>query len=591
MKRNTRFTSMTFVLVLAVLLSMSGSVGAAPDLMGSGAPSVVSYQGQVTVDGIAYTGAGYFKFAVVNIAGDTNYWFNDGSPLGNGAPTNAVTLTVSSGLFNVLLGDTTQTNMTALPTSAFGDPDRALRVWFSRDGAAFTLLSPDRRIAAVPYSLQAEKAENADKLDGQHASAFATSAHTHAGENITSGTVAEVRIHADIARDSEIMPTVLANDGAASTLDADLLDGQHASAFAAGTHTHAGGDITSGTVAEARIHAAIARDSEIMSTVLTNDGTGSGLDADLLDGLHASTFQRHYANVIVVAKSGGDYTTITAALNSITTASDTNRYLIQVMPGIYTERVTMKQYVDIEGAGELTTKITFTGGSTQNSGAATLVGAGEAELRFLKVENTGGNAYAIAIYNSSAAPRLTHITAIASGGTADNIGVYNDNSSPRMTNVLAGASGGTNTYGVYNDNSSPRMTNVVANASEGTGNYGVANIASTLTMDNVTATASGGTNNYGVSNAGSAVTMNNVTINASGGTSNCGVLNIGSASRINNSRITGSTATIYNDLGSNARVGASKLDGGGMGIGGGVTCAGVYDEDYTFYPSTCPIGG
>jgi hypothetical protein len=59
---------------------------------------------------------------------------------------------------------------------------------------------------------------------------------------------------------------------------------------------------------------------------------------------------------LVVAKSGGDFTTINDALNSITDASDTNGYLVKVMPGVYTEQVTMKQHVDIEGSGELVTK-------------------------------------------------------------------------------------------------------------------------------------------------------------------------------------------------------------------------------------------
>ena len=84
------------------------------------------------------------------------------------------------------------------------------------------------------------------------------------------------------------MPTVLANDGSGSTLDADLLDGSHASAFADSSHAHSGTDITNGTVADARIASSIARDSEIVPTVLANDGSGSTLDADLLDGYHAS---------------------------------------------------------------------------------------------------------------------------------------------------------------------------------------------------------------------------------------------------------------------------------------------------------------
>ena len=148
----------------------------------SGAPTLTSYQGLVTVGGAPYSGAGTFKFAIVNQAGDETYWSNDGTSAGGGQPTNAVTLTVTDGLFNVLLGDTALANMTALPASAFSGTDRYLRVWFSSDGATFTLLSPDRRIAAVPYALQAEEAKStadADLLDGQHAAAFALAGHNH----------------------------------------------------------------------------------------------------------------------------------------------------------------------------------------------------------------------------------------------------------------------------------------------------------------------------------------------------------------------------------------------------------------------------
>jgi hypothetical protein len=58
---------------------------------------------------------------------------------------------------------------------------------------------------------------------------------------------------------------------------------------------------------------------------------------------------------------------------------------------------------------------------------------------------------------------------------------------------------------------------------------------------------------------------------------------------VNNSQVTGSTNTIRNDSAFTTRIGASKLDGGAVSVGGGtVTCAGVYDENYTFYASTCP---
>lgn len=56
-------------------------------------------------------------------------------------------------------------------------------------------------------------------------------------------------------------------------------------------HPHSGGDITAGTVADARIATTLTRDSEVMPLVLAADGQGSGLNADLLDNLHASAYQ------------------------------------------------------------------------------------------------------------------------------------------------------------------------------------------------------------------------------------------------------------------------------------------------------------
>jgi hypothetical protein len=138
----------------------------------AGAPTVVSYQGKVTVNGIPYTGTGYFKFAVVNSAGDTTYWSNDGTSVGAGEPTDEVTLVVNNGLFNVLLGDNTIDNMNPLSATVFNGTGRYLRVWFSDDNATFTKLNPDRRIAAVPYALQAEEARNAGTLGGMSSSEF-----------------------------------------------------------------------------------------------------------------------------------------------------------------------------------------------------------------------------------------------------------------------------------------------------------------------------------------------------------------------------------------------------------------------------------
>jgi hypothetical protein len=74
--------------------------------------------------------------------------------------------------------------------------------------------------------------------------------------------------------------------------NSNLLDGLDSTDFASSSHTHSVADITAGTVAEARIDALLARDAEVFPIVTGSDGTGSGLDADLLDGTDASAFER-----------------------------------------------------------------------------------------------------------------------------------------------------------------------------------------------------------------------------------------------------------------------------------------------------------
>ena len=68
--------------------------------------------------------------------------------------------------------------------------------------------------------------------------------------------------------------------------NADRLDGQDSAFF------RNAGNINAGTLSEGRVDPLIARDSEIKDIVATIDGAGSGLDADLLDGLDSSAYVR-----------------------------------------------------------------------------------------------------------------------------------------------------------------------------------------------------------------------------------------------------------------------------------------------------------
>jgi hypothetical protein len=192
----------------------------------------------------------------------------------------------------------------------------------------------------------------------------------------------------------------------------------------------------------------------------------TNLNADKLDGKDASEFAKAYKRTVVVSPVGNDTQqngqALLDALSGITDASATKEYLLYTEAGTYdlgNGSLQMKQHVDIQGAGELKTIITSSVSASWGTGTGTLVGADNAELRFLTVRNTGTGDFNTAIANDSASPRLTHVTAEAAGmGALQNNGVFNLNSSsPTMTDITATASGGADGFnvGVLNSNSSP----------------------------------------------------------------------------------------------------------------------------------------
>jgi hypothetical protein len=579
-----------------------------------GTPSVVAYQGEVQTGGTPYTGTGYFKFAIVN-ATNVTYWSNDSTSTGGSEPTTAVQLTVSDGLFSVLLGDTTLSGMTQpLTSDVFNQSIRYLRVWFSSDNATFNKLLPDTRIAAVPYALQAQDAVN----------------------------------------------------------------------------------------------------------------------ADYLDGLHASDLETHYQHVIVVAKSGGDYTSLQTAIDSITDAADDTPYLVWVAPGLYSEEVTMKPYVHIQGAGQDVTIISSTAscGNTWPPTAATLTLASNTSLRDLTVGNSGTGDINVAILSPASMTNtlVTDVTVQAVGLGADNYAIYLDDSGEYVTlqevtalaengsglnagliNYLGAAvlrsgdytsRGGTDAWGIYNSNTAEMEAenvtalgengtnyntglyvfnnatavlyggdftgrggaqtggvaiqlgatltayNVHALAENGSGeignygmgsynnssatlsggffiarggvhNYGLSNEKdTTMEAENVTAlaedgssdnhglwnannaqltvrnssfTASGGTNAYGIYNGDTTTTLNAESITAlgeNGSGSNFGFWNdTGGTAMINSSKFIGFTNGLYLN-GGTVNLGVSQLDGSATNVSGTLICFQVYDGSYSAF--TCP---
>ena len=172
-------------------------------------PQLINYQGRVAVSGTGFTGTGQFKFALVNAAGSTTYWSNDGTSTAGSQPTAAVSLSVTSGLYSVLLGDTTISGMVAIPNSVFANSDVRLRVWFNDGVNGSQLLTPDQRIAAVGYALMAGSVPDASITSAKLAAGAVT------GSSIASGTITGTQLAA-----GTVTAGNLASGAAAANLNA-----------------------------------------------------------------------------------------------------------------------------------------------------------------------------------------------------------------------------------------------------------------------------------------------------------------------------------------------------------------------------------
>jgi len=102
-----------------------------------------------------------------------------------------------------------------------------------------------------------------------------------------------------------------------------------------------------------------------------------------------------WAQVVIVAQSGGDFTTIQAAIDSITDQSSTKRYTVLVMPGIYDEAVAMKSYVDVVGIDRKSVQIAGDGLSITVTGdddcLLTNLTINPTDVTFSPLSNASGN--------------------------------------------------------------------------------------------------------------------------------------------------------------------------------------------------------
>ena len=117
-----------------------------------------------------------------------------------------------------------------------------------------------------------------------------------------------------------------------------------------------------------------------------------GLFSTVLADFYVIPVTKKAEHVILVAKKGGDFSDVKAAMDSITDASEINRYLVYVGPGVYTVTapIHLKAWVTLKGSGENATLLKgaiSTGSEDENS--AIIVGENNATLTELSIKNMG----------------------------------------------------------------------------------------------------------------------------------------------------------------------------------------------------------
>jgi hypothetical protein len=295
-----------------------------------------------------------------------------------------------------------------------------------------------------------QKLKEADGTSGQNTNSGSGVKTNH----IQNDAVTSTKIANGAVTDAKISGQISASKINSTGLNADTVDGKHASDLAAAVHTHSQSQVTG-------LEAAIAGKSDVTHN-------------------HDSIYQQKYGKVAVVAQTGGDYTNPVAAINDIAAwcgePSSTNPCLVKIMPGIYdlgAGSVGLAPFVNLEGSGENITRLIYNG-----SNGGVFIGAStDSEIRMLTLDVYAGSGYSptgiqIGVADFTGAPvgnpvRVTNVTINSTGpGYLRGINIYNR--SPIIDNVTInsawnGIEGLSNYPSIYTSN--PIVKNSRINAS------------------------------------------------------------------------------------------------------------------------------
>lgn len=318
---------------------------------------------------------------------------------------------------------------------------------------------------------------------------------------------------------------------------------------------------------------------------------GENLNINTTTGVLSSVTtgnSRIYQRVITVSneENRADYSSITTAINnaigtypdyddgsitggsiSLGAPSATNRYIILVSPGQYSESVYVPSYVSLVGEGKDTTTIKLTTGGSSSITNNSIRLAGNTKIQNLGIElDADGENNITGVYSGNSYINIDNIKITDSGTSSTNntIGLYlEDGSDIRINDVdTIFDLGSSSCIGGYLNNIGADLfisSSNISITSGTTNNYGLyIDSTSDSIIENSKLYISSANNNYGVYHKNGDSEIRYTDINCDGDTNNDTDSGYGVACTSDNAKIT-STATVIQFINNNATVGKDVI--------------------------------
>jgi len=452
-------------------------------------PGLISYQGKITDNtGTPLEGAQNMRFRLYNSAvGGAELW----NETQNSVP-------VTGGIYDVRLGAVSPLNDVPFAGDAV-----YLQVEIY-NGAAWEALTPRQQLTSTAYSFRADiadsatNAEDAETLDGLDSTAFLSTSNDYGRSGVA----------ASLYEGTSSLASLYVNEGQSNAITSSMIVDSTITAADLGADSVAASEIAAGAVGTSEIldgsvSSADLQDGAALAEIADDDGPGSGLNADFLDGLDstsfltattdhgrsgvATTLYEGAASLTSLYVNEGQANAITSAMivDSTITAVDLGTDSVGASEiaanSVGTSEINFSlDYTGSDGNGGLVAMINTAAGSAGNYPAA-LYGGTNGSAGSYKVLGVLGTAPALGTVNA-ALTMLPNAPIGAAGAAQDGYGLVGTSVSHYHAGVYAESTKG---YGILAKHTDPSYTSpAVGGKNEGSG-IGVLGEASTSTSAGV----------------------------------------------------------------------------------------------------------